>query len=158
RGGMGEVFEAEDLDLRRRVALKFLAPSLASDAESTRRFEREALAAAALNHPHIPTIYAFQREGTRQFIAMELVTRERLRDRIHRGPLPVAEALGVAREVAAALALAHARGIVHRDIKPENLMFDEHGAIKVMDFGLAHASQSSRITTTGTTIGTAAYM
>jgi len=158
RGGMGEVFEAEDLDLKRRVALKFLAPSLASDAESTRRFEREALAAAALNHPHIATIYAFEREGRRPFIAMELVTGERLRDRIQRGPLPLADALGVAREVAAALALAHERGIVHRDIKPENLMFDEHGAIKVMDFGLAHASHSSRITTTGTTIGTAAYM
>src|SRR5262245_15474143 len=130
RGGMGEVFEAEDLDLKRRVALKFLAPALATDLESTRRFEREALAGAALNHPNIATIYAFEREGGRPFIAMELVPGERLRDRITRGPLPLGDALGIAREVAAALALAHARGIVHRDIKPENLMFDEHGAVK----------------------------
>lgn len=158
RGGMGEVFEAEDLDLKRRVALKFLAPALAADAESTRRFEREALAAAALNHPHIATVYAFEREGRQPFIAMELVGGERLRERIQRGPMPIAEALDVAREVAGALALAHERGIVHRDIKPENLMFDEHGAIKVMDFGLAYAAQASRITTTGSTLGTAAYM
>src|SRR5262249_17120956 len=99
----------------------------------------------------------FEREGGRPFIAMELVPGERLRDRITRGPLPLDDALGIAREVAAALALAHARGIVHRDIKPENLMFDEHGAVKVMDFGLAHSPEASRITPPGSPRGTAAY-
>ncbi len=158
RGGMGEVYEAVDLDLDRRVALKFVAPELAADAEALKRFEREARAAAALNHPHIATLFAFERDGARTFIAMELVGGESLRERIRRGPLPVAEALAIARDVAGALALAHRRGIVHRDVKPENLMFDEDGVVKLMDFGLARAAQASRMTMTGSTLGTAAYM
>jgi Tfp pilus assembly protein PilF/tRNA A-37 threonylcarbamoyl transferase component Bud32 len=158
RGGMGEVYEAVDLDLDRRVALKFVAPELAADAEALKRFEREARAAAALNHPHIATLFAFERQGARTFIAMELVGGESLRERIRRGPLPVAEALAIARDVAGALALAHRRGIVHRDVKPENLMFDQDGVVKLMDFGLARAAQASRMTMTGSTLGTAAYM
>jgi Tfp pilus assembly protein PilF len=158
RGGMGEVYEAVDLDLDRRVALKFIAPEMAADADSLRRFDREARAAAQLTHPHIATLYAFEREGARPFIAMELIGGESLRARMRRGPFPIAEALAIARDVASALALAHKRGIVHRDIKPENLMFDEHGAIKVMDFGLARAAQASRLTMTGSTLGTAGYM
>jgi Tfp pilus assembly protein PilF/tRNA A-37 threonylcarbamoyl transferase component Bud32 len=158
RGGMGEVYEALDLHLERRVALKFVAPELAADTEALKRFEREARAAAALNHPHIATLFAFERDGARTFIAMELVGGESLRARIQRGPLKVAEALAIARDVAGALALAHRRGIVHRDVKPENLMFDEDGVVKLMDFGLARAVQASRMTMTGSTLGTAAYM
>jgi Tfp pilus assembly protein PilF len=160
RGGMGEVYEAVDLDLDRRVALKFIAPEMAADAEALKRFEREARAAAALNHPHIATLFAFERDGERTFIAMELVGGESVRDRIRPGrdPLPVAEALGITRDIAGALALAHRRGIVHRDVKPENVMFDEDGVVKLMDFGLARAAQASRMTMTGSTLGTAAYM
>jgi tRNA A-37 threonylcarbamoyl transferase component Bud32/tetratricopeptide (TPR) repeat protein len=158
RGGMGEVYEARDLKLQRRVALKFLAPELSADAESEKRFEREALSAAALSHPHIATLYALEHDGRTVFIAMELMSGESLRDRIARGPLALPEALALARDVAGALAHAHRRGIVHRDIKPENLMFDAEGAIKVMDFGLARAAQASRLTMTGSTLGTAAYM
>jgi Tfp pilus assembly protein PilF len=158
RGGMGEVFQATDLRLDRRVALKFVAPELAADPEALKRFEREARSAAALHHPHIATLFAFEHDGDRTFIAMELVGGESLRTRIARGPLPVAEALAIARDVAGALALAHRRGIAHRDVKPENLMFDEDGRVKLMDFGLARAIAATRITMTGTTLGTAAYM
>jgi tetratricopeptide (TPR) repeat protein len=159
RGGMGEVYEAEDLDLGRHVALKFIAPELAADPDNLKRFEREARSAAALNHPHIATLYAFERDGNRPFIAMELVAGESLRARIRRrGALPIEEAVAVARDVAGALATAHRRGIVHRDIKPENLMFDEDGRVKVMDFGLARATLASQLTMTGTTMGTAGYM
>ena len=158
RGGMGEVYAAVDLDLERQVALKFVAPELAADPDALKRFEREARAAAALNHPHIATLFAFERDGSRTFIAMELVSGESLRERMKRGPLPVAEALAIARDVAGALALAHRRGISHRDVKPENLMFDEDGLVKLMDFGLARATHLSRMTMTGSSLGTAAYM
>lgn len=158
RGGMGEVYEAQDTKLQRRVALKFIAPELSADVASARRFEREALSAAALSHPHIATLYALEHDGRAVFIAMELITGGSLRERMAQGQLPVPEALAIARDVAAALAHAHRRGIAHRDIKPENLMFDEEGAVKVMDFGLAHAVQASRLTLTGSTLGTAAYM
>jgi serine/threonine-protein kinase len=158
RGGMGEVYEALDLELDRLVALKFIAPELSSDHDTLKRFEREARSAASLHHPHIATLHAFEREGARPFIDMELVAGPSLRERIDAGPFPLDQALAVARDVAAALAVAHRRGIAHRDIKPENLMFDEHGAIKVMDFGLAQASRASRITLTGTSMGTPAYM
>src|SRR4030067_2170843 len=96
RGGMGEVYEAVDLNLDRRVALKFLAPEPAADPESLRRFEREARSAAALTHPHIATLYEFVRDGPRPFIAMELITGASLRAKIGAGPLPIAEAVGVA--------------------------------------------------------------
>ena len=158
RGGMGEVYEAEDVDLGRQVALKFIAPELAADPQNLRRFEHEARAAAALNHPNVATLYAFEREGGRSFIAMELVPGESLRARLRRGPLPLAEAMHVAHDVAAALASAHRRGLVHRDIKPENLMFAEDGRIRVMDFGLARAIEATRLTMTGSAVGTAAYM
>ncbi len=103
-------------------------------------------------------LYAFERDAGRPFISMELVPGESLRTRIRRGTIPLAEALAVARDVAGALATAHRRGIVHRDIKPENLMFDEDGRVKVMDFGLARATLASKLTMTGTTLGTAGYM
>ena len=158
RGGMGEVHEAFDLKARRPVALKFVAPELAADPDAFRRFDSEAVHAAALNHPHIATLFEFEPEGERPFIAMELVPGPSLRERIDAGLLEILDALGIARDVAAALAYAHRRGIVHRDIKPENLMFDEEGRIKVMDFGLARALLASRLTVTGTSLGTPAYM
>jgi|GEM_PF-6226243 len=159
RGGMGEVWEAADLHLDRRpVALKFIAPELAAEPESLARFEREAVSAAKLRHPHIATVYVFHREGPRPFIAMELLSGPSLRERVRQGPLPLGEALVVTRQVAEALAHAHRRGVIHRDIKPENLMFDDDGSVKVMDFGLARAAQQSRLTMTGTTMGTAGYM
>ena len=158
RGGMGEVYEAVDLDLGRKVALKFIAPELAAEPEAFRRFEREARLAAALNHPHIATLYAFEREAGRPFIAMELMSGRSLRARVSAGPMPMAEALRIARDVASALAHAHSREIIHRDVKPENLMFDLEGVAKVTDFGLARAVQASRLTMTGASLGTAAYM
>jgi len=158
QGGMGEVFEALDLDLGRRVALKFVSGERASDPEALRRFEREARVAAALHHPHIATVYAFERGGERAFIVMELLGGRTLRDVIALGPVPVPEALGVARDVAGALAFAHRHDVVHRDIKPENLMFDAEGRIKVTDFGLARPVDASRLTSTGATLGTPSYM
>jgi Tfp pilus assembly protein PilF len=156
-GGMGEVYEAWDFSLERLVALKFLATATAADPVSLARFEREALEAAKLNHPHIAIVHAFERTGPRPFIAMELLSGKSLRSRIDEGPMPIPEALALARDVAAALAFAHGRGTVHRDIKPENLMFDEHGSLKVLDFGLARAAQATRLTMTGTSLGTPAY-
>ena len=158
RGGMGEVYEAEDQDLGRRVALKFIAPELAADPANLKRFEQEARAAASLNHPNIATLYAFERADGRSFIAMELVPGESLRARLRGGSLPLAEALLTSHDVAAALAVAHRRGLIHRDIKPENLMYGEDGRIRVMDFGLARAIEATRLTMTGSAVGTAAYM
>ena len=158
RGGMGEVYQALDLDLGRTVALKFVAPELAADAEALRRLEREARSAAALQHPHIAILYAFERDAGRSFIAMEQMTGGSVRERLAGGRLPIGQALAIARDTAGALAHAHRRGIVHRDVKPENLMFSEGGIVKLMDFGLARATQASRLTMTGSALGTAAYM
>jgi tetratricopeptide (TPR) repeat protein len=158
RGGMGEVYEAVDLDLDRTVALKFIAPELTARPESLRRFEQEARSAAALNHPHIATVYAFDRTTDRPLLAMELLTGETLRNRLESGPVSLPEALAWARDAASALAHAHHRSVIHRDVKPENLMFDEHGRIKVTDFGLAKAAAGSGLTMTGATLGTAGYM
>lgn len=158
RGGMGEVVEAVDLDLGRSVALKFIAPTMAADPEHLRRFEREARAAASLSHPHIATVYAFEKADGRPFIVMQLLTGRTLRDHLREGGLTAPDALRIARDTLSALAYAHARGIVHRDVKPENLMFDEHNAIQLTDFGLAFAANSTRLTMTGTTLGTAAYL
>src|SRR5439155_3056019 len=137
RGGMGEVHEAFDLKARRPVALKFVAPELAADPDAFRRFDSEALHAAALNHPHIATLFEFEPEGERPFIAMELVPGPSLRERIDAGPLEILDALGIARDVPAPLAHAPPRGIVHRDIKPQNLRFHKDGRIRVRAVGLA---------------------
>ncbi|NOT33678.1 MAG: serine/threonine protein kinase, partial [Candidatus Eisenbacteria bacterium] len=158
QGGMGEVFEATDLDLGRRVALKFVVDRLAHQPNDLKRFEREARVAGSLHHPHIATLFSFDRSTERPFIVMELLAGRTLREVVMLGPMPVAEALGIARDVAGALAYAHRQRVVHRDIKPENLMFDAEGTIKVTDFGLAKIAEVSRITTTGATLGTASYM
>ena len=136
-GGMGEVYCALDTRLNRRVALKVLPTSMAQNAERVQRFEQEARAASALNHPNIVTIYDVGGQGPLRYIAMELVEGSTLRDLIKRGPLPVPQSLQLASQVARALAKAHDAGIVHRDLKPENVMVTRDGYVKLLDFGLA---------------------
>jgi predicted Ser/Thr protein kinase/predicted esterase len=168
-GGMGHVYRAVDLRLGREVALKMLRPDLAGDQRGQRRFLQEAVAASALNHPHIVTVYELDRaetnEGPLDFIAMEYVQGGSLATRLARG-LTIDEALSHAADVADALAAAHTAGIVHRDIKPANVMLTTTGRAKVVDFGLAkHARRSDdatgvtiQLTESGTTLGTISYM
>src|ERR1700674_5960429 len=136
-GGMGEVYLARDAKLDRPVALKLLSREFALDADRLRRFHAETRAASSLNHPHILVIHDFGELDGRPFIVSEFVEGETVRQRLERGALPVGEAVKVALQVAAALAAAHARGLVHRDIKPENVMLRPDGYAKVLDFGLA---------------------
>jgi eukaryotic-like serine/threonine-protein kinase len=171
RGGMGEVYLAEDTRLGRKVALKFLPASHNYDSDRLRRFEREARAASALNHPHILTIYEIGFFDGRQFISTEYIDGETLRDRQRRSPLKLSEVLELAAQVTSALAAAHQAGIVHRDIKPENIMLRRDGYVKVVDFGLAKLTETvessadtsipTRLkldTDTGVVMGTTAYM
>jgi TolB-like protein/tRNA A-37 threonylcarbamoyl transferase component Bud32 len=175
-GGMGEVFLADDTSLHRKVALKFLPPALQQDAAARKRFLREAHSAAALDHPFICHINEVAESdpsaGSGQavcFIVMEYVEGQSLKDRLETGPLPPADALPIAIEVAEALEAAHGRGIVHRDIKPGNIMLTPAGHAKVMDFGLAKqvaaagalesaADTVTALTEAGSTLGTLAYM
>jgi TolB-like protein/Tfp pilus assembly protein PilF len=158
-GGMGVVYKAEDLKLKRIVALKFLPPELTRDAESKERFIQEAQAASALDHANICTIFEInETDDGRMFIAMACYTGETLKDRIDRGPLAVPDAVDIAGQIARGLAKAHANGIVHRDIKPANIFVTDDGDIKIFDFGLAKLSGQIRLTRAGTTVGTAAYM
>jgi serine/threonine protein kinase/Tol biopolymer transport system component len=158
-GGMGVVYKAVDLKLDRPVALKFLAGQRGASEESKQRFIREARAASALDHPAICTIYEIDETGDGAlFIAMALCEGETLRDRIGRGPLPLAEAVGIAEQIAAGLAGAHEKGIVHRDVKPANIMVAPDGRVKIVDFGIAKLADQSRITRAGSAVGTAAYM
>ena len=157
-GGMGIVYKAEDLKLKRFVALKFLPPHLLDSPELKERFLIEAQAAAALNHPNICTIYEVGESEERPYIAMEFVDGETLRDRLRRGPLPPQEAVDLAAQVAAGLGEAHRKGIIHRDIKSANIMVTATGQAKVMDFGLAKVRGGSSITKSQTTVGTVAYM
>jgi serine/threonine protein kinase/tetratricopeptide (TPR) repeat protein len=171
RGGMGEVFLAEDTSLRRRVALKFLPPEMQRNPEALKRFVREARSAAALDHPYICHINEVAEAEGRDFIVMEYIEGEALRTKIAKGPTPLAETLRIGIEVAEALEAAHSKGIVHRDIKPENIMLTGTGHAKVMDFGLAKqmpppsAGEAelggptlTLLTAEGTTSGTLAYM
>ena len=137
QGGMGEVFLAEDRELERRVALKFLAPALREDAAAMARLKREAKAAAALDHPYVCKVYDMGEAEGRAFISMEFVDGETLGARLEKGPLPTREALRLAVEITEALERAHAGGIVHRDLKPSNVMLGRDGHVKVMDFGIA---------------------
>jgi serine/threonine protein kinase/Tol biopolymer transport system component len=139
-GGMGEVYRARDLELRRDVAIKVLPASVASDPERLARLRREAQVLAALNHPHIAQIYGIASEGDVRGLVLELVDGETLADRLARerhAGLPVAEALPIARDIAAALDAAHAKGIVHRDLKPANIKITTEGVVKILDFGIA---------------------
>jgi serine/threonine protein kinase len=152
-GGMGVVYKAEDVKLKRSVALKFL-PSHAT--ENRERFLREAQAAASLNHPNICTIHEIDEEHG--FIAMEVIEGPSVKDKIEVRPLPLEEALHIAMQACTGLQAAHDKGIVHRDIKPANLMVTAQGQVKIMDFGLAQTGDRTRLTKTGASIGTPAYM
>ncbi len=157
-GGMGVVYKAEDIHLKRAVALKFLAPAALDDEDVRMRFMREAQAAAALDHPNICATYGIDEYSGRAFIVMAYIRGEDLDKRIARKPIEVSEALDIALGVAQGLQEAHEKGIVHRDVKPSNIKITLNGLAKVMDFGLAKLADSSGITKTGITIGTAAYM
>ena len=170
-GGMGRVFRARDAKLKRDVAIKTLPEHFANDPERLARFQREAEALAALNHPHIAGIYDIAEFGSSRFLVLELVEGETLAESIRRGPIPLDEALGIAAQIAEALEAAHEKGIVHRDLKPANIKITPEGRVKVLDFGLAKVkeagsaassfSQSPTLlsaTMPGVILGTAAYM
>src|SRR5712691_1997477 len=140
-GGMGEVYLAEDVRLGRKIALKLLAEELTKNRDRLSRFDQEAYAASALNHPNILTIYEMGDEGGRHYIATEFVDGVTLRKRLHASPMELAEVLATAIQVAGALEEAHAAGIIHRDIKPENIMIRRSGHVKVLDFGLAKLTE-----------------
>ena len=167
-GGMGEVFRARDERLGRDVALKLIRPASSDNPDHLRRFEQEARAAAALNHPNIVAIYDVGFEGTTPYIVAELLEGKTLRQRLGEGPIPVRQAAGYALQIAQGLSAAHARNIVHRDLKPENLFLTNDDRIKILDFGVAKLQPSaedrrfvenlSTITKHGAVIGTVAYM
>jgi serine/threonine protein kinase len=172
KGGMGEVYVADDLNLNRKVALKFLPDVFAGDPERMARFEREARLLASLNHPNIAAIYGLEQAEGKRFIVMELVEGETLAARIGKGALPVEDALAICRQIAEGLEAAHEKGVIHRDLKPANVMIADGDKVKILDFGLAKAlsdeaqtidsSQSPTLTEAmtrpGVILGTAAYM
>ncbi len=157
-GGRGVVYKAEDLKLKRFVALKFLPPHLMDSPELKERFLIEAQAAAALSHPNICVIYEVGDAEDRSYIAMEYIEGETLRDKIKNGPLSAENALDISCQVAAGLGEAHGLGIIHRDIKSANIMVTDKGQAKIMDFGLAKLEGGSSLTRVRTTMGTVAYM
>jgi beta-lactam-binding protein with PASTA domain/predicted Ser/Thr protein kinase len=158
-GGMADVYLAEDTQLGREVALKILHPQYAGDESFVERFRREALSAAKLQHPNIVQIYDSGREGDFNFIVMEYVEGRSLKDYLAKeGPLDIADATRIAREVLTALAFAHRSGLVHRDIKPGNILMSSDGKVQVTDFGIARAEAGSTMTQTGTILGTAYYL
>ncbi|HSW40723.1 MAG TPA: protein kinase, partial [Acidobacteriota bacterium] len=172
RGGMGEVYGADDLNLNRRVALKFLPDAFAGDPERMARFQREAKLLASLNHPNIAAIYGLEQAEGKRFLVLELVEGETLAQRISKGALPADDALAIYRQIAEGLEAAHEKGVIHRDLKPANVMITEGDKVKILDFGLAKAlsdetqsvdsSQSPTLTEAmtrpGVILGTAAYM
>jgi eukaryotic-like serine/threonine-protein kinase len=173
-GGMGEVYRAEDTRLGREVAVKVLPQAFVADAERLARFEREARVLASLSHSNIAAIHEVGEQDGTHFLVMELAAGDTLADRIAAGPLPLEKALGIALQIAEALAAAHERGVVHRDLKPANVIVGSGGAVKILDFGLAKAfapeaaaggpplnespTLTAQMTQAGTLLGTAAYM
>src|SRR6266566_3987814 len=172
-GGMGEVYRARDTKLNREVAIKVLPDAFASDPDRLARFTREAQTLALLNHPNIAHIHGLEESNGVRALVMELVEGEDLSQRIARGAIPLDEALPLARQIAEALEAAHELGIIHRDLKPANIKVRSDGAVKVLDFGLAKATQpaassspnltqsptlSPDATQAGIVLGTAAYM
>jgi eukaryotic-like serine/threonine-protein kinase len=173
-GGMGEVYHARDLKLGREVAVKLLPERVAHDAALLQRFEREARALAALNHPHIGALYSFEREGQTPFLVMELIGGRTLQERLRAGPMPLEDVLGFFAQIAEALEAAHERGIIHRDLKPANIKITDEERVKILDFGLAKAFEppgsppssggtvalepESGLTSEGAIVGTIGYM
>jgi len=169
-GGMGIVYEAEDINLGRHVALKFLPPATAGDALLLQRFQREARAASALNHPNICTIHGIEQFESEHFIVMELLVGESLADRLRPGPLDIDSLLTYGLQIVDALESAHSKGIVHRDLKPANIFLTSRGQAKILDFGLAKidlrdiepssatAVRMDELTSAGSTVGTVSYM
>jgi len=170
-GGMGEVYRARDIRLGREVAIKVIAHGAGQDPARVARFQSEAQLLAALNHPHIATVHGLEESPSGQFLVMELVDGETLADRLKSGPLPLHEALDIARQIAEALQAAHDKGIIHRDLKPANIALTSGGQVKILDFGLAKMLEGAAVgdvsmsptmsiafTQAGMILGTAAYM
>ncbi len=158
-GGMGVVYKAEDTKLKRTVALKFLSPELTQNERARERFVHEAQAASALDHPNICTIHEIdETEEGQMYIAMAFYRGESLKERLSKSPLNLKDTLDIAIQVSKGLAKAHEHDIVHRDIKPANIMMTDDGLVKIVDFGVAKLSGSTRVTRDGTAVGTAAYM
>src|SRR5712664_2633475 len=171
-GGMGEVYQAHDTKLGRDVAIKVLPEAFAHDPERLSRFQREAKMLASLNHPNIATINGLEQSGDTSYLVMELVSGETLAERVKAGPVPIEEALAIAKQIAEALEAAHEKSIIHRDLKPANVKLTPEGKVKVLDFGLAKAfagdatnedignspTLSRAATMQGVILGTAAYM
>src|SRR6516225_6621446 len=171
KGGMGEVYRARDLKLKREVAIKILPEEFSRDADRVSRFQREAELLASVNHPNIAGIYDVQQYGDSRYLVLEFIEGETLADCITRGPIPPEEALGIAKQIAEALEAAHDRGIIHRDLKPANIKITPGDKVKVLDFGLAKATEAATAdsglsrsptivsgTMGGVILGTAAYM
>jgi serine/threonine protein kinase len=142
-GGMGQVYRATDTKLKRQVAIKILPPSLAADHDRLARFQREAEVLASLNHPNIAAIHGLEESGGMTALVMELVEGDDLSQRIARGAIPLDDALPIAKQIAEALEAAHEQGIIHRDLKPANIKVRADGTVKVLDFGLAKAMEST---------------
>src|SRR5271169_5592214 len=168
-GGMGEVYRARDTRLKREVAIKVLPPAVSLDADRLRRFEQEALATAALNHPNILAVFDIGTHEGSPYVVSELLEGETLRERLRSGPVALRKCLDHALQIAHGLAAAHEKGIVHRDLKPENLFLTKDGRVKILDFGLAKLTQPesgdhtslptmTHATEAGVVLGTAGYM
>jgi len=157
-GGMGVVYKAEDIQLQRLVALKFLPPHIADHPEEKARFIHEAQSASALNHPNVTTIYGIEESPEGLFIAMEYVEGKTLKQIIEKETLSIKKVLDIGIQVCEGLAIAHEKGIVHRDIKSDNIMLSPRGQVKIMDFGLAKLKGATKLTKTRSTLGTLAYM
>ena len=171
KGGMGEVYRARDLKLKREVAIKILPEEFSRDSDRISRFQREAEVLASLNHPNIANIYDLEEHDGSRYLVLELVEGETLADRIARGPIPVEEAVAIAKQICEALETAHEKGVIHRDLKPANIKITPDGKVKVLDFGLAKALERAPVSSTMSNsptilsaatgamiVGTAAYM
>lgn len=157
-GGMGMVYKAYDTKLKRTVALKFLSPHLLADDQHRKRFIHEAQAAAGFTHPNICTIHEIHKTDGHTFMVMEYVEGQSLREKIEVGAFDVGEALDIVIQIAKGLSKAHDLGIIHRDIKPGNVLITSEGDPKIVDFGLAKLAAQTRLTKTGTSLGTVSYM